>query len=122
MKKLLLTLAFAGFCFATLNAQNTAPAPAPAKMEQKVKPAAKSTEAKPAAKSTEVKPAAKSHEATSVKAAPASKPASSGTMMKKDGTPDKRYSANKKMKKDGTPDKRYSSNKDKKAVPADTKK
>ena len=113
MKKLLLALAFAGISFATLNAQSTAPASAPAKMEQK---------AKPAAKSTEVKPAAKTQDASSAKATPASKPANTGTMMKKDGTPDKRYSANKKMKKDGTPDKRYSSNKDKKVSPSTTTK
>lgn len=112
MKKLLLTLVFAGFGFATLNAQSTAPAPT--KTEQKAKPADKSTEVKPAA--------VKTQDASSAKATLATKPASSGTMMKKDGTPDKRYSANKKMKKDGTPDKRYSSNKDKKVAPADTKK
>lgn len=43
----------------------------------------------------------------------------SGAMMKKDGTPDKRYKANQMakpvkagpMKKDGTPDKRYKANK-----------
>ena len=28
-------------------------------------------------------------------------------VMKKDGTPDKRYKANQHLKKDGTPDKRY---------------
>ena len=32
-------------------------------------------------------------------------------MLKKDGTPDKRYKENKKLKKDGTPDKRYKVNK-----------
>ena len=31
--------------------------------------------------------------------------------LKKDGTPDKRYTANKMLKKDGTPDKRYKANK-----------
>ena len=31
----------------------------------------------------------------------------SGVMLKKDGTPDKRYKANQHLKKDGTPDKRY---------------
>lgn len=31
-------------------------------------------------------------------------------ILKKDGTPDKRYKANKKLKKDGTPDKRYKEN------------
>jgi hypothetical protein len=39
-------------------------------------------------------------------AAPQGKP-----VMKKDGTPDKRYKENKNLKKDGTPDKRYKENK-----------
>jgi len=33
-------------------------------------------------------------------------------VLKKDGTPDRRYKANKVLKKDGTPDKRYKMNKD----------
>jgi hypothetical protein len=32
-------------------------------------------------------------------------------MMKKDGTPDKRYKENQNLKKDGTPDKRFKENK-----------
>ena len=32
---------------------------------------------------------------------------SNAVVMKKDGTPDKRYKANQHLKKDGTPDKRY---------------
>lgn len=42
-----------------------------------------------------------------------SKPTNSttGTKMKKDGTPDRRYKENKKLKKDGTPDRRYKQNK-----------
>lgn len=32
-------------------------------------------------------------------------------VLKKDGTPDKRFSANKHLKKDGTPDKRFSEHK-----------
>jgi hypothetical protein len=32
-------------------------------------------------------------------------------VMKKDGTPDKRYKANQNLKKDGTPDKRFKENK-----------
>jgi len=32
-------------------------------------------------------------------------------MLKKDGTPDKRYKANQNLKKDGTPDKRFKENK-----------
>ena len=31
--------------------------------------------------------------------------------LKKDGTPDKRFSSNKNLKKDGTPDMRYKTNK-----------
>lgn len=38
-------------------------------------------------------------------------------VMKKDGTPDKRYKANQNLKKDGTPDKRFKENK-----PSDSKK
>jgi hypothetical protein len=38
-------------------------------------------------------------------------------VMKKDGTPDKRYKENQNLKKDGTPDKRFKENK-----PADGKK
>jgi hypothetical protein len=38
-------------------------------------------------------------------------------VMKKDGTPDKRYKANQNLKKDGTPDKRFKENK-----PTETKK
>jgi len=33
-------------------------------------------------------------------------------VLKKDGTPDKRFKENQKLKKDGTPDKRYKENKD----------
>ena len=38
-------------------------------------------------------------------------------VLKKDGTPDKRYKENQNLKKDGTPDKRYKENK-----PSETKK
>lgn len=38
-------------------------------------------------------------------------PVKSGVVLKKDGTPDKRYKQNKRLKKDGTPDKRYKENK-----------
>jgi len=31
-------------------------------------------------------------------------------VLKKDGTPDKRYASSRKLKKDGTPDKRFKSN------------
>lgn len=44
--------------------------------------------------------------------APAKKDAN-GTVLKKDGTPDKRYKSKKEhLKKDGTPDKRYKENKE----------
>ncbi|HRG58851.1 MAG TPA: hypothetical protein PK323_07805 [Bacteroidia bacterium] len=33
-------------------------------------------------------------------------------VLKKDGTPDRRYKENQKLKKDGTPDKRYKENKE----------
>ena len=60
----------------------------------------------------EAKPAAEKKQ-DAVK--PATAQPSEGTVMKKDGTPDKRYKAKPaggKMKKDGTPDKRYKENKD----------
>ncbi len=37
-------------------------------------------------------------------------PAANGVILKKDGTPDKRYKAAQHLKKDGTPDKRYKDN------------
>lgn len=69
-----------------------------------------SAQAPAAAKST--KPAA----TKSATAKPAAKPAataSNGVVLKKDGTPDKRYknAPAGPLKKDGTPDKRYKANK-----------
>jgi hypothetical protein len=47
-----------------------------------------------------------------VKTPPAvTKPAGNTVALKKDGTPDKRFSANKHLKADGTPDMRYKNNK-----------
>lgn len=43
-----------------------------------------------------------------------SKSKKENVVLKKDGTPDKRYSSSKKLKKDGTPDKRYKENQKKK--------
>lgn len=60
------------------------------------------------------KPAEKKAPATETakKATPA-KTDASGAVLKKDGTPDKRYKSKKEhMKKDGTPDKRYKENKE----------
>lgn len=68
---------------------------------QQVQPAASAAKAVPAAK------AAKAEAQKEPKAAVAAKPA---VVMKKDGTPDKRYKANKHLKKDGTPDRRYKTN------------
>jgi methionine-rich copper-binding protein CopC len=50
-----------------------------------------------------------------VKAVEAAKPVvavkpAAGVVLKKDGTPDKRYKASVKLKKDGTPDMRYKQN------------
>jgi hypothetical protein len=58
-------------------------------------------------------PVAKSaKQETPVKSAKVQAPAKSNTAIKtkKDGTPDKRYTASKQLKKDGTPDKRYKKN------------
>ena len=91
MKKLFTVLSIAlGLGFAS--AQQVTPAksaitPPQVKMQTAKPVATKTTVAKPAA----VKPAKTN---TSV-------------VMKKDGTPDKRYKANQHLKKDGTVDKRY---------------
>jgi hypothetical protein len=53
-------------------------------------------------------------EAIKPKPAPAtanSAPQQGKPVLKKDGTPDKRFKQNQKLKKDGTPDKRYKENK-----------
>ena len=42
---------------------------------------------------------------------PVTTPAKKEVKVKKDGTPDKRYTENQKLKKDGTPDKRFNENK-----------
>jgi hypothetical protein len=54
--------------------------------------------------------------ATMAQTTPATKPATTTTHLKKDGTPDKRFKENKTpppqhLKKDGTPDKRFKENK-----------
>ena len=104
MKKLILAsammLGFISFSFAQAPAAKDAK-PAKEKKEAK-KPAAKS-DAKTVAPATQAKPVAKAPAATD----------KNGTVLKKDGTPDKRYKENKTthVKKDGTPDKRFKENK-----------
>ena len=73
---------------------------------QQVTPA-KSAITPPQVKMQTAKPVAQ--KSTVVKTEVAAKPAKANTavVMKKDGTPDKRYKANQHLKKDGTPDKRY---------------
>ncbi len=106
MKKLILAIAFLGFAIATTNAQTPAAAPAAEKKQ--------SMSVKKAAPKAETMKA--DAPKTDAKAAPAKKADASGTVMKKDGTPDKRYKASKPangpMKKDGTPDKRFKANKE----------
>ena len=109
MKKLFLAavmmIGFAGISFA----QTAKPADTKAK-----KPAAtsatKSTVAATPATTPATKPAAKASPATAAKPV-----ASKDVVLKKDGTPDKRYKAAPKTtgptKKDGTPDKRFKENK-----------
>lgn len=61
-----------------------------------------------AAKATVAPKAAVAHKkAVASKAAPAK----TAVVMKKDGTPDKRYKSSTQLKKDGTPDMRYKQNK-----------
>lgn len=90
---------FAGFSFAQTTKST---------MSTAVKPAATTiTPVKPAG-TTRVSPA------TAVPKTTASKPVAAGVVLKKDGTPDKRYKkapAAVPLKKDGTPDKRFKANK-----------
>ncbi len=117
MKKLILAITFLGFVALT-NAQSTIPA-----TEKKQSSAAKAStpkaETKMEAKSDKKADAPKSD----AKPAAEKKTDASGTVLKKDGTPDKRYKAKAEekgpTKKDGTPDMRYKTNKDAKpATPA----
>lgn len=91
MKKLLIAFAM------LLGVSGFASAQAPAAAKATKPAATKSATAKPAEKAA-VKPAAT---------------ASNGVVLKKDGTPDKRYknAPAGPLKKDGTPDKRYKANK-----------
>jgi hypothetical protein len=119
MKKLI----FAAFVL--LGIAGSAMAQTPAKKDDKAK--AKTETVK---KVTKPAPATKGEEQKAViaktKEAPAAKPVAKKEKteatvvkketkvtapVKKDGTPDKRYTANKQLKKDGTPDKRYKQNK-----------
>lgn len=83
MKKLLLALAFM-FAFVTSQAQTV-------QVEKKIKTEKKVV--KPAKKTVVVKQSTKN-----------------GVVMKKDGTPDRRYKESRKLKKDGTLDMRYKEN------------
>ena len=122
MKKLILIAIACIFNMHLLSAQNaktdskaaqgaTKPNPVPVKM---VSEPVSVTNSKPKAttqapQSTPQKEAAVNSKPTKPVdgiAAPQGKP-----VMKKDGTPDKRYKANQNLKKDGTPDKRYKENK-----------
>ena len=105
MKKLFLAavmmIGFAGISFA----QTAKPADTKAK-----KPVATSAAKSTVAVTPATKPAAKAAPATATKHV-----ASKDVVLKKDGTPDKRYKAAPKTtgptKKDGTPDKRFKENK-----------
>lgn len=100
MKKILLAaIALLGLNVATFAQAVPAKKPEPAKQAKVVK--MNTPAAKPATQVPVAKPAP----------APAKPVVAAGTHVKKDGTPDKRYSENKRLKKDGTPDKRYKENK-----------
>lgn len=64
----------------------------------------------PAQQKTAVKKTTKTTKTTKAKAVTPTK-APAGTVLKKDGTPDKRYKSSQKLKKDGTLDRRYKENK-----------
>ncbi len=115
MKKLILAITFLGFVALT-NAQTTAPA-VKKKQSTAVKASTPKTETKMDAKSDKKTDASKSD----AKAGAEKKTDANGVVLKKDGTPDKRYKAKAEdkgpMKKDGTPDKRFKANKDAKTAP-----
>jgi hypothetical protein len=110
MKKLILALTFLGFVALT-NAQSTIPA-TEKKQSTAVKTSAPKAETKMEAKSDKKADASKSD----AKAGAEKKTDANGTVLKKDGTPDKRYKAKAEekgpAKKDGTPDMRYKANKE----------
>lgn len=105
MKKSMLWIAFLGLSAGTLFAQGTSTNPS--KMSSK-----KEAVSKPA---SGVKPAGEVQSTIpgSATATPGKEKGAvkQGTVLKKDGTPDKRFKASKKLKKDGTPDKRFKENK-----------
>jgi hypothetical protein len=122
MKKLFLIAASFLLSVQLLSAQNTRndakptqtqtakPKQVPVKMVAKPVPASNSK----ATTNSQAPKDAPSKEAT-VNAKPnkaneQAKPNDGKPVLKKDGTPDKRYKANQTLKKDGTPDKRYKEN------------
>ncbi len=115
MKKLILAITFLGFVAFT-NAQTAAPA-SEKKQSTAVKASAPKAETKMDAKSDKKSDVSKSD----AKPAAEKKTDANGVVLKKDGTPDKRYKAKAEdkgpMKKDGTPDKRFKANKDVKEAP-----
>ena len=112
MKKIILIATIMIGCISFSIAQQ--PTTKPAKTAT-AKPATTTATAKPATTTVTAKPAtaATAKPATAATAKPVS---ANGTVLKKDGTPDKRYKTaepTEHLKKDGTPDKRYSENKPK---------
>ena len=116
MKKLILSIAFLGLGFVFVNAQTVTPA-----AQGKSSTVVKTTPAKADKKDAQ---ADKKADAAKADAKVEKKTDANGVVLKKDGTPDKRYKGNKgakgPMKKDGTPDMRYKANKE--AKPASTNK
>ncbi len=120
MKKMIIA------AFALLSFSVAGMAQAPAKTSKTGKETVKQSTAKTADNKMMKAPAAMKPAAATVKtetvktkAAPAKTTAATlgkavekpVTAVKKDGTPDKRYTANKHLKKDGTPDKRFKEHK-----------
>ena len=126
MKKILLWVAVFGFSTAlTFGQDSKSPATKPAASTQPapVTPAVKKDKATKPAPVTPATPAVKKEKMKNKStAAPASETKTVAPVLKKDGTPDKRYKASQKLKKDGTPDMRYKENKPAApAKPADKK-
>lgn len=111
MKKLMIAAAMMIGLASVANAQQVV-TPAPKKVA--VKPATTATAAPVAKVNTTATKVVTAKPAVKPVAAPAPATAGKTVVLKKDGTPDKRYKTAKEkvpLKKDGTPDKRFKANK-----------
>lgn len=118
MKNLFLIVVAFMLNFQFINAQNSKSEAKPAQVGAKPKqiPLKNAVKPAPASNNTTQAPQNAPNKEAKVNTKP-SKPAETTTsqqgkpVLKKDGTPDKRYKENQNLKKDGTPDKRFKENK-----------